>query len=48
MIGLKNKLRESEDYFQYLRGFDVKHAQIVNGNILHYPQDNMQLLKKNY
>ena len=48
MIGFKNKLRESEDYFEYLRRFNVKHAQIVIGNILHYPQDNIQLLKKNY
>ena len=48
MIGLKNKLRESEEYFKYLRGFNVKHAQIVIGNILHYLQDNIQLMKKNY
>ena len=48
MIGLKNKLRESEEYFKYLRGFNVKHAQIVIGNILHYLQDNIQFMKKNY
>ena len=48
MIGLKNKLRESEECFEYLRGFNVKHAQIVIGNILHYLQDNIQFMKKNY
>ena len=46
MIGLKNKLRESEDYFEYLRGFHVKHAEIVIGNISDYPQVNIQLLKR--